>query len=514
MFLSLIMDSFDMRLNKRYFLFLIFFAFLLIYGYSCNLKKEGQDIAEKACSSCHLCPDPGDLDKKTWAEAVLPRMGARLGVEDAGILVVDAGVYSNDDLPKEGIIVPEEAVITQEEWAKVKKYFIENAPEKLEHKTPLFQLPVAYLKPTINKLTGYKEKADNTLIKISEKSDRVFIGGRDGKLTIYNKKLEKLDSIQFESAPTALHEEENGSLQVLLVGNIAPNNRKSGSIVKVDSTGSQSTIIQGLMRPVFMEVHDFDGDGNQEFLIGSFGFSLGHLAIYSLKEDGQYKEKILIDAPGAVKAVVSHGQKNQLPDIMVMMAQATEAIRLLTNKGSLEFKDSIIVKYAPNYGSSDMLWEDVNGDSYKDLVVCHGDNADYTNIMKPYHGVRVYLATGDLKFGPPVFYPLDGASRLVAADFDSDGKKDIMVASYFADFVNDPENGLVLLKQKELGKFDFQHVPGAGQGRWLIMDSGDLNGDGKPDLIAGSHLAGMMVDPNMMKTWMSEHTDLLTLKGI
>ncbi|MCB0647878.1 MAG: VCBS repeat-containing protein [Saprospiraceae bacterium] len=503
-----------MRLNKKYCLALTIFVFVLIYGHSCNVKKEGQDIAEKACSSCHMCPDPGDLDKKTWTEAVLPRMGARLGVEDYGILVLDAGVYSVDDLPKEGIIIPEEAVITQEEWAQVKKYFIENAPEKLKHSTPLFELPLAYLRPTIKKLTGYKEKADNTLIKISEKSDRVFIGGRDGKLTIYNKRLEKLDSLQFESAPTALHEEENGNLHVLLVGNIAPNNRKSGSLVKVDSIGKQTTVIQGLMRPVFMEVHDFNGDGKQEFLIGSFGFSLGHLAIYSLKENGEYDEKVLIEAPGAVKAIVTQDQKDQLPEIMVMMAQANEAIHLLTNKGNLEFKDSIIMKYAPNYGSSDMLWEDINGDGYRDLVVCHGDNADYTNIKKPYHGIRVYLASGKLKFGPPVFYPLDGASRLLAADFDNDGKKDIMVASYFADFVNSPGNGLVMLKQKEKGKFEFHHIPGADQGRWLIMDTGDLNGDGKPDLIAGSHIAGMMVDPKTLETWMGEHTDFLTLKGI
>lgn len=503
-----------MQLNKRYFTFLIFFAFLLIYAYSCNLKKEGQDIAERVCSSCHLCPDPGDLDKKTWAEAILPRMGARLGLEDSGILVVDAGVYSVDDLTKEGIIIPEEAVITQQEWAQVKKYFIGNAPEKLKNSAPLFELPLAYLKPSINKLTGYKEKADNTLIKISEKSDRVFIGGRDGKLTIYNKRLEKLDSFLFDSAPTGLHEEDDGSLHVLLVGNLVPNNRRSGSVVKLDSTGNQTAIIQGLMRPVFMEVHDFNRDGKQEFLIGSFGFSIGHLGIYSLQEGGRYNEKVLIEAPGAVKAIVTKDRTDQLPEIMVMMAQANEAIHLLTNKGNLEFKDSIIMKYAPNYGSSDMLWEDINGDGYRDLVVCHGDNADYTNIKKPYHGIRVYLASGKMKFGSPVFYPLDGASRLLAADFDNDGKKDIMVASYFADFVNSPGNGLVLLKQKDGGKFDFHHVPGADQGRWLIMDTGDLNGDGKPDLIAGSHLAGMMVDPNILKTWMSENTDFLTLKGI
>ena len=56
------------------------------------------------------------------------------------------------------------------------------------------------------------------------------------------------------------------------------------------------------------------------------------------------------------------------------------------------------------------------------------------------------------------------------------------VIAAFADFRAHPEEGFVYLENK--GKLSFQpySLPAAKEGRWLTMDVGDLDGDGRPDV--------------------------------
>jgi hypothetical protein len=74
----------------------------------------------------------------------------------------------------------------------------------------------------------------------------------------------------------------------------------------------------------------------------------------------------------------------------------------------------------------------------------------------------------------------------VARDFDGDGDLDLAVISFFADYAHQPEEGFIYLENK--GGFHFQpHTLPAGKfGRWLTMDVGDLDGDGKPDILLGN----------------------------
>src|SRR3546814_14780306 len=46
---------------------------------------RGEKLARDYCQRCHLFPDPSLLDKKTWNESVLPKMGWRLGIRENGI---------------------------------------------------------------------------------------------------------------------------------------------------------------------------------------------------------------------------------------------------------------------------------------------------------------------------------------------------------------------------------------------------------------------------------------------
>jgi hypothetical protein len=159
---------------------------------------------------------------------------------------------------------------------------------------------------------------------------------------------------------------------------------------------------------------------------------------------------------------------------------------LFTNKGKGVFDAQSILRFPPSYGSSYFEMNDFNKDGYADIIYTCGDNADYSPVLKPYHGIYIYLNDGKNNFTQKYFYPINGCYKAIANDFDNDGDLDIATISFFADYKNHPEEGFVYLENN--GDFNFSPftLEAAKYGRWLTMDAGDFDGDGKTDIALGN----------------------------
>ena len=172
------------------------------------------------------------------------------------------------------------------------------------------------------------------------------------------------------------------------------------------------------------------------------------------------------------------------------MAQGDEGIFLFTNKGNGEFDQKKVLAFPPVYGSSYFELADFNKDGFPDIVYTCGDNADFSVVLKPYHGVYIFINDGHNNFKQEYFFPINGCYKAMARDFDGDGDLDIAAISFFADYQHQPEEGFVYLEN--MGHFNFQpySIKEAESGRWLTMDAGDIDGDGKIDLVLGNFSIG------------------------
>jgi hypothetical protein len=203
---------------------------------------------------------------------------------------------------------------------------------------------------------------------------------------------------------------------------------------------------------------------------------------------------------------------------MSLFAQGDEGIFLFHNEGGGEFREEQILQFPPTYGSTDFELADFNGDAALDIIYTAGDNADYRPVMKPYHGVRIYLNKGGYEFEQAYFFHMNGAYGATADDFDDDGDLDIAAISFFPDYARSPEESFVYLENKGDLTFEPSTFENSDMGRWLVLDSGDADGDGDPDLLLGSfsalQLGTSYVPEATAKQWTQEGPSTVLLENL
>jgi hypothetical protein len=450
-----------------------------------SYRSEGERLAHTYCAACHEYPDPQLLDKGTWRSGVLPQMAQRLGVPSPSLYT---------DVARSPQMVVLTRAVSAEDWGKIADYYLKNAPDSLPGQSPPAEPrldPAFFLAhPFVPQL---KSSAIITLLKTDSTHDRIFVGeAGSNTLRVFDWGRHLKATLVLRSAPTDVVSGKE-DLLVLESGNLSPNDDPSGTLAQyhVARDGSLqrgATLIDSLVRPVFVEQFDFDGDGRNEFVICEFGNNRGRLALY--RYDGsQYQRQVLDPAPGAIRFEIRDMTGDGAPDIVALLAQGDERIVLFENdgKGNFPGRHRVLARFPPVYGSMYFSMHDFNGDGKPDILYVNGDNFDYSRVLKPYHGIRILENDGHNNFAERFFFPLYGAAHAEAADFDRDGDLDIMASSNFADSLRHPERGIMYFENLG-GHYQFRPYAFsiAGRSQWNVMTSADLNRDGWIDVIIGA----------------------------
>jgi hypothetical protein len=183
------------------------------------------------------------------------------------------------------------------------------------------------------------------------------------------------------------------------------------------------------------------------------------------------------------------------PDIAAVVSQEEEELWIFKNEGNGKFTPQMIHAHA-NYdiGSAGLVLCDLDKDGKPDLLLPEGDNLEDSYAWpQPYHGVAWYHNLGGMKFERKQIANLGGTYAAAVGDIDGDGHQDIVLASYVNDW-NSPDSPSVVWLQND-GNQNFKMWSVASSPIALVtIACGDLNGDGRADIVAGSLILPPLVE--------------------
>lgn len=408
--------------------------------------------------------------------------------------------------------IPHSRMVSAADWEKIRQYYRYTAPDSII-------IPPGDISDTLKQFDVKPVRLDIarnqtvTLIEEDTIKDQFYIGTRPGQLFITNRNLDVKDSIQLGSAPSKIAMFESDQRIVLEMGIMDPNEQPAGKLRLMK--GNDKTIfeiIDSLQRPVDFERADLDNDGKEDYVICNFGNYTGALVVHRGLGNGKFQQHILQYLPGARRVIIGDFDNNNMPDILALMSQGDERIILLYNQGNFQFRVATLLRFNPVYGSSYFDIADFNNDGKFDIIYTNGDNADYSAILKPYHGVRIFLNNGANDFKESWFYPMHGASQARVTDFDEDGDLDIAAISFFPDFQNHPERGFIYFENTPDGYIP-QITPLGRVGRWLTMEVTDIDKDGDTDLLLGSLTFPNQVPNELWSEWRTNQISILLLRN-
>jgi len=244
---------------------------------------------------------------------------------------------------------------------------------------------------------------------------------------------------------------------------------------------------------------DFNGDGIQDLIYPACSTSdacaSSGFALQLANGAGGYKAPVLFTAAvrGARFLTVGDFNGDGKPDVAVFndsdLSATASSVSIFLNTGNGNFAAPVVYESGGSTPATITLG-DFNGDGKLDIALLEYDSSSQGE-------TGILLGNGDGTFHNVITAPTGGGNQalwLAAADFNGDGKKDLVVVERDTG-QSDPSGGLaqVLLSNGD-GTFSIGQVYGTGGqvgsaccgGNALSVATGDVNGDGKQDIVLGN----------------------------
>ena len=496
---------------------LLFIAVVIIIVGSCQSNNNdalsdpviaaGQQLAQKHCSSCHLLPSPDLLDKETWVRHVLPAMAPNLGLE-----VYQGGQY----------YAGHNAALSYDDWLKIIAYYQTLAPETLtasEKAAPIENDWAVFSLVTPRRDTS--QTAMSTLVAVDTIGHRLYSSDAlRSDLTQWDQNLKPTPFRQLRSAAvnaTFFRDNkgnERGAFTCL--GTMRAADISQGEVIDLGLTNGpvkdSSTIFTNLPRPLQSVPADINKDGLTDWIVCGFGHLRGGLYWLKQEPNHQFTKIPIREVAGAIQAITGDFNADGWPDLMVLFAHADEGIGLFLNDKKGGFSERNLLRFSSVYGSTSFQLVDFNKDGRLDILYTCGDNSDFSKILKPYHGVYIYLNEGDFRYKQAYFYPINGCTKAIATDFDQDGDLDIATIAFFADFQRNAAEGCLYFEQKTPLQFQPTVLPVSTYGRWICMDVNDFDQDGDVDVVLGNFSKTFIIQKGLKPSW-DTHLPFIVLKN-
>jgi hypothetical protein len=456
---------------------------------------DGRNLAQVHCAKCHAPVPVNMLTKDVWRFHTLPSMSHYLGVSS----YMDGYFKKETDTTGLNIV----------EWQSIVAYYKKMAPDSLEAAKPSVKADSSWAGFKLKMPAPINGTAFTTMTAINPYNHKIYTADAVLQDVIeWDDNLKMVKSVKVPSPVVSAEFIKNadGSNTDFFscIGPLLPTDFANGKVVKVDFDAkkeNQTIFAVDLARPVQSISADFNNDGLSDWVICGQGYLKGGVYLLKQNKNNTYTRQSITDQPGAVQAVAGDFNKDGWQDVMVLFGSGNEGLWLFLNDHKGGFTSKNLLHFPPVYGSTSFQLADIDHDGNPDLVYTCGYNYRDSRILKPYHGLYIFKNTGNWNFKQQWFYPINGCTKAIAADFDGDGDLDIATSAFFADMKNNPAEGFIYFEQDKPFSFKPHAIPISKYGRWMSMDVGDYNNDGKPDIVLGNYSSGFMFQQGLVPFW-------------
>lgn len=232
------------------------------------------------------------------------------------------------------------------------------------------------------------------------------------------------------------------------------------------------------LNPQAIATGDFNCDGHADLAIANAGANTVTLLLGNTT--GTFASGVTLNTDNhPVSIVTADFNHDNVPDLAVVNSLSGDVTVFLGNSNCTGFNLPVNYSLGAGVNPVSIATADFNGDGYMDLVV-----ADAGNSTSP-GGVISLLNNHDGTFGSPV--ESSGASNpnsIAAADFNGDGKQDVVVT-------NSTTSNVSVLLGNGNGTFTLKSSTCVGStlcaGVPVAVAVADFNGDGKLDLAVANY---------------------------
>jgi hypothetical protein len=308
-----------------------------------------------------------------------------------------------------------------------------------------------------------------------------------------------------------LDQDGDRDILVAVLGNVLPTDDPVGRAVWLENDGEeQSTtrvLLDDVRRVTDVAAGDLDGDGDLDISVAEFGYHHGGLWWLENKGGGAFRERRLWAMPGCIHAPLADLDADGDLDVICLCSQEEEEVVAFENQGGgkLVLRNEPLFRSANfDLGTSGLVLTDLNQDGRTDMLLAAGDNLEFMYpAPQAWHGCWWLENQGDWKFASQRLAQLSGTYAAAPGDLDGDGDLDVVLGSIYNDWHRPGTASCVWLENDGKQVFRAWHIADHPT-HLATVDCGDLNGDGRADIVAGSlHLQDPLDRLGRISLWLS-----------